>query len=99
MFLFLMVLRRKDVMTTGNNRIVHISLNFSGRGGMDLFSGVQRPGRLLWSLLRNGFMTYREKISPDPLLVEITWHTNTKLYEFSSWEVENCRKTIFIQIK
>ena len=27
-------------------------------------------------------MASREKISSNPLLIDITWHTNTKPYEF-----------------
>jgi len=32
----------------------------------------------------DGFAASRKKISTDPLLVEITWHTHAKPYELSS---------------
>jgi len=34
-------------------------------------------------------MASREKISFDPLLVEITWHTNTKPYECGSEKISS----------
>jgi len=67
-------------MTTRNTPIVQISLNFSGRVGRGLPSGVQQPGRLLRGPC-GGFMASREKVYSDPLLVEIRWHTNTKFHE------------------
>jgi len=33
---------------------------------------------------RDEFLAFREKISSDPLLVEITWRTNPQPYEFGS---------------
>jgi len=69
-----------NVITTRDARTVHTSLNFSKRVGTGPFSGVQQSGRRLWGH-GDRFMAFREKISSDPLFVEIRWYTHTKPYE------------------